>query len=179
MVYVFLAEGFEEIEALAVVDILRRADLPVTTVGVGGETIKGTHGIAVMADVKDTDVCLDNAQAVILPGGMPGTLHLEESAIVQAAIRAADKKHICIGAICAAPSVLGHAGLLKGKRATCYPGFEDALIGATVVADAVVADDHIVTAKGAGCAIEFALKLVEILVSAGTANKLKESMQCL
>lgn len=178
MVLVFLADGFEEIEALATVDILRRAGLEVVTAGVGGATITGAHGIRVIADAKDSHVCLDDLQAVILPGGMPGTTNLEMSAFVQKAIdnTAAQEGWIC--AICAAPSILGHKGLLQGRRAVCFPGFEQDCEGALLQDDAVVEDGRFITAKGAGAAMAFAYRIVERLISVECADRLRESMQC-
>lgn len=178
MVYVFLAEGFEEIEALAVVDILRRAKLTVCTVGIGGLEICGAHGISVKTDMTDADVLDDVFDAIVLPGGMPGTVNLENSSVVQAAIQAAINNGAFIAAICAAPSILGHLGLLNGKKAVCYPGFEAALDGATVVNDLVVRDGCFITGKGAGAAIPFALEIVKSLVSEDTAKSLKDAMQC-
>ena len=178
MVYVFLAQGFEEIEALAVVDILRRANVEVNTVGVGGKEIRGAHDIVVKADIIDTDVLDDNLDAIVLPGGMPGTLNLENSRVVQEAIRVAVDNGAYIAAICAAPSILGHLGLLAGKQAVCYPGFEGTLEGASVAKTAVVKDGCFITGKGPGAAIPFALELVKTLVNEETAKNLKEAMQC-
>ena len=115
MVYVFLANGFEECEALAPVDILRRGGIKVSTVGVGGSEITGAHGIRVCCDTGENEIKESDMQAVILPGGMPGTINLEKSAAVQNALDYAAERGLIIGAICAAPSVLGHKGLLKGK----------------------------------------------------------------
>ncbi len=178
MVYVFLADGFEEIEALAVVDILRRSKLTVFTVGVGGREIRGAHDIIVKADMTDADVLDDVFDAIVLPGGMPGTVNLENSAVVQAAIQTAFNNGAYITAICAAPSILGHLGLLNGRKAVCYPGFEAALEGATVTDDLVVRDGCFITGKGPGAAIPFALEIVKSLVSEDTAKSLKDAMQC-
>lgn len=178
MVYVFLANGFEEMEALCTVDILRRAGLSVTTVGVGGTQVVGTHNITVQADIAETAVNLQEIEAVILPGGMPGAVHLEQSQTVQAFLDRAVEENAYIGAICAAPFILGHRGLLQGKQAVCFPGFEEELQGAQVMTDAVVTDGHIVTAKGAGVVFEFALALVSVLVSEEKARQLREVMQC-
>ena len=129
MIYVFLASGFEEIEALAVVDILRRAELEVQTVavGVGEKTVRGAHGIPVVADVTEEQAKPEGLEMVVLPGGMPGTLNLEKSQTVQEFLQLASNNGLWIGAICAAPSILGHNGLADGKRVTCYPGFESQL----------------------------------------------------
>ena len=178
MVYVFLAEGFEEVEALAPVDILRRAGLSVQTVGIGGRTVVGAHGITVEADVAEDDLSFADVQAIVLPGGMPGTKNLDASQTVDKALSLAVEKNWVIAAICAAPSVLGHRGLLKGIRATCFPGFEKELAGAILTNEAVVTDGRIVTARGAGVALEFGFRLVDLLVSPEKAASLREGMQC-
>ena len=177
MIYFFLAEGFEEIEALCPIDIMRRAGLEVKTVGVGAKEITGSHGITVVADMIDTEYNDKAPELVFLPGGMPGTLNLEQSPLVQTAIKHAVKHQLPIGAICAAPSILGHLGLLQGKKATCYPGFESELTGATLC-DGVVTDGNITTASGAGVAVDFALELVSRLVSAEKAEEIRRGMQC-
>ena len=179
MVYLYLAQGFEEVEALAPVDLLRRAGIEVKTVGVGGSVITGSHGIPVTCDLRAEDAPLTAAlDAVILPGGMPGTLNLEASSHVQAALdfAAANGKLLC--AICAAPSVLGHKGLLKGKQATAFPGFEKDLLGAIPSEKSVVTDGTVITAKGAGVALDFGLAIVAALKDAGTAAKIRASIQC-
>lgn len=179
MVYVFLADGFEDIEALAPIDILRRANVDVKTVGVTGKEVTSSHGVTVKADISVSDIKLDSdLELIVLPGGMPGTLNLEASVGVQKAIDfcAANDKYIA--AICAAPSILGHKGLLKGKKATCFPGFEKDLVGANACSDLVVKDGKIITGKGSGACIEFGLKLAEILVSADAALNIKAGMQC-
>lgn len=181
MIAVFLANGFEEIEALAVVDILRRADLNVAMIGVGGAVPSnpvGAHQIQVMFDLHEEELGITELDAVILPGGMPGTLNLENSNVVQEALRHAMEHNLPVGAICAAPSILGHAGYLQGKKATCYPGFESELTGAIVTDDAVVTDGNITTACGPGVAVEFALELVRVLVSAEKADDIRRGMQC-
>ncbi len=178
MIYVFLADGFEEIEALATVDVLRRADLPVCTVGIGKMDIIGAHNITVKADIIDTALSLTDTTAIVLPGGMPGTQNLEASSTVQSAIEYALSHELPIAAICAAPSILGHAQLLHGVCATCFPGFEDDLHGATVSRSAVVTDGLFTTAKGAGVAIDFALALVSRLSGQDAATQIREAMQC-
>ena len=177
MIALFLANGFEEIEALATVDILRRAGLDVVTYGVDAIAPVGAHNIIVQADMPQEELAVDAIQAVILPGGMPGTLHLENSPIVQNAVRYAMDRRLPIGAICAAPSILGHAGYLQGINATCYPGFEKDLIGANLC-DGVVTDGNITTACGAGVAVDFALELVSILVSSEKAEEIRRGIQC-
>lgn len=172
MIYLFLADGFEEIEALTPVDILRRAGKQVTTVGIGGKSITGSHGITVLADAADTDLALTDADMIILPGGMPGTLNLDASPVVHTAIDAALESGAYIAAICAAPTILGRRGLLSGKKATCYPGMEDDLKGAILADSTVAQDGKFITAAGMGAALPFALKLVEILCGADAAKKL-------
>lgn len=173
MIYVFLAEGFEEIEALTPVDILRRAGLEVTTVAVGeSKTVKGSHGIEVVADITENELSDDVAQAIILPGGMPGTVNLEESVKVIEALGRAIMNDSLVCAICAAPSILGISGFLKGKKATCYPGFEEYLDDAIFTNERVVRDGNIITSKGMGCAAEFALCIVEALVSKEKADEI-------
>lgn len=179
MIYTFLANGFEEIEALAVVDILRRCGLQVTTVGVGGTQITGAHGITVTADVSEGDIGRpDDIDAVVLPGGMPGTTNLEKSQTVQDMLERAAVSGALVCAICAAPSVLGHKGLLQEKNAVCYPGFEDALEGAKVVWDAVVTDGNFITSKGPGVALEFGFAIAERLVGSEKTQAVRMSMQC-
>ncbi|MBR5539902.1 MAG: DJ-1/PfpI family protein [Clostridia bacterium] len=177
MIVVFLANGFEEIEALTTVDILRRAGLTVRTVGIGGHTIVGAHGIAVQADSTVLPP-YGELEAVILPGGLPGTTNLAASAVVTKCVTEAAERGILVCAICAAPSVLGNLGLLRGKRATCYPGWESQLLGATVSSESVAVDDGVVTAKGAGVTVEFALAIVSYLISPDKAREIGDAMQC-
>ena len=178
MIYVFLANGFEEIEALAVVDVLRRAELDVLTVGVGEDFVIGSHQIPVAADISEKGLVLnDKVDAIVLPGGMPGTLNLEKSPVVQKAIDWAVENDKLICAICAAPSILGHKNLLDGKNATCFPGFEEELFGATISKDFVVRDGNVITAKGMGSAIEFGLQIAEILTNPLEVKKIRASLQ--
>lgn len=178
MIYVFLAPGFEEIEALAVVDVLRRAELDVLTVGVGEDFVIGSHQIPVACDIPEKNLILDDKiEAIVLPGGMPGTLNLEKSPIVQKAIDWALENDKLICAICAAPSILGHKGLLEGKKATCFPGFEEELFGAEVSKDFVVKDGNFITAKGMGSAIEFGLQIAETLTNPLEVKKIRASLQ--
>lgn len=173
MVYLFLANGFEEIEALCPLDLLRRAGIEVTTVGGGGgELIAGAHGICVQPDIPDTMYRDAHPEMVILPGGMPGARHLDESATVTQALRAAHTSGGYLAAICAAPMVLGHRGYLESKRAVCFPGFEGELRGATVENARVVRDGTIITAVGMGAALEFGLELVACLRGEETAAAL-------
>lgn len=179
MVYVFLANGFEEIEALATVDFLRRCDIEVVTAGVLTQDVTGAHDITVLADTVESMLeKTDDLEAVILPGGMPGTLGLQKSKYVNEMLDFAYEKGLVIGAICAAPSVLGEKGLLKGKRATCFPGFEQQLDGAVVTGASVEVDGNIITAKGAGCTIDFAYAIAEKLVGEKKPAHVKKSIQC-
>lgn len=178
MIYLFLAEGFEEIEALTPVDYLRRAGIGVTTVGVGGKQIVGAHNIAVTADITTAelpdDVMLDG---VVLPGGMPGTLNLEKDEKVMHFVKRAFSENKLLCAICAAPSVLGHAGMLNGKTATCYPGFEDDLTGADVTGAPVETDGNIITARGAGVAADFAFAIIAAVKDPQTADAVCRQIQ--
>ena len=177
MIYVFLAQGFEETEAIAPIDILRRCGKEVITVGIGDNIIKGSHGIAVVTDTEDKLVELNSdLEMIVLPGGMPGTINLEASETVQKAIDYCTANDLYIGATCAAPSILGHKGLLKGKKATCYTGFEQELTGAEVLDEPAVIDGKIITARGAGVAVDFGLKLVEALVSKEKSEKMGEAL---
>ena len=176
MIYMFLAEGFEEVEALCPLDLLRRAGLDVTTVGVGGGIIRGAHGIAVEADIIDTELSDNAPDMVILPGGMPGTLNLGKSDVVLGAIRAAVAHGSYLAAICAAPSILGDLGLLTGKEAICYPGFEDRLTGATISEKRVIRDGKIITAAAMGVALDFGLELVSVLAGPEKAEELRHAV---
>lgn len=176
MIYMFLAEGFEEVEALAPLDLLRRAGLSVKTVGIGGKTVTGAHGISVVADLADTDYADEAPELIFLPGGMPGTLNLAASEVVQNAIATAAKTNAYLAAICAAPSILGDLGLLRGKEAICYPGFEERLVGATLSQKRVVRDGKILTAAGMGVAVEFGLAIVEELLGKNKAEELRRAV---
>lgn len=179
MIYLFLADGFEECEALCPLDILRRGGIQVKTVGVGKEYITGTHGITVKADISEVQVVLDDKlQGVILPGGMPGTNNLESNETVKRAVSFANENQKLVCAICAAPKILGGMGLLNNKNATCFPGFEKDLIGAKLSSDHVVQDGNIITAKGVGVAFEFGFKILENLTDKETVADLKAKMQC-
>ena len=177
MIYVFLAPGFEETEALATVDILRRAGDNVATVGVMDNVIKGAHGIRVVTDVTMQDVQGTHPDVIVLPGGMPGTLHLENCQWLAEMIREAYRDGKLIAAICAAPSILGHMGLLTNRKATCFPGFEGELLGAEVVPQQVCRDGQFITANGPGAAMAFGLEIVRALHGDAAARKIGEAMQ--
>lgn len=176
-VCVFLADGFEEIEGLTVVDLLRRAGIVVTTVSItGGLTIHGAHGIDVQADELFENVNYKEQDMAVLPGGMPGTLHLSAHAGVKSVLEAFYEEKKYLAAICAAPSVLGKYGMLKGRVATSYPGFEEALEGAAYVYDKVAVDEFVITSRGMGTAIAFALKLIEVLLGTEKEKEIREAI---
>ncbi|MBO5321730.1 MAG: DJ-1/PfpI family protein [Clostridia bacterium] len=180
MVYLFLADGFEECEALTPLDILRRGGVTVKTVSIGNEFITGAHGITVKCDILENDILLnEDLEAVILPGGMPGTINLENNQTVRNAVSFAETHGKLICAICAAPKILGGMGLLEGKNATCFPGFEEELKGAVISDKFVVIDSNIITAKGAGVAFEFGFEILAHLKDSETADSLKKQMQCI
>jgi len=178
MVYVLLANGFEEIEALAFTDILRRAEIDVRTVSITSDKqVSGSHGITVLSDITISQVNISDLTAVVLPGGMPGTLNLKGSTQVTELLEYAHSNNKYIGAICAAPMVIGEMGILKHKKATCYPGFEKHLIGADVVNEKVVIDGKVITSKGAGTVADFAHGFVTELKDKKTADNIISSMQ--
>ncbi len=178
MIYVFLADGFEETEALTTVDILRRAQLDVRTAGVGTKQVTGSHGITVVADMTEAEIEKDTITAVVLPGGMPGTRNLEQSEAVQDCVRYCVENERFICAICAAPSILAHMGLLDGKNATCFPSFEKELINARITGAPAVADGKIITGKGAGATVEFALLAVEKMAGKEISAEVRAALQC-
>lgn len=194
MVYVFLAEGFEEVEALTAVDVLRRAGVEVKSVLVpagdcGGRAVSGAHGISVNADICFDEADFDACEMIVLPGGMPGTLNLAKHAGLAEQVKrfaegAAENEAGASGgagtkylaAICAAPMIPGELGLLDGKMATIYPGMEEHLKGALLMKNCVVVDGNIVTSKGPGTAMEFAVELAAILKGKETAESLMEDL---
>ena len=178
MLYMFLAPGFEEVEAIAAVDVLRRAKVEVFTVGVGAKTIAGSHGIPVTCDKTDSEITLDGVEGIILPGGMPGTINLENSPVVKRFILHCAENNLLLCAICAAPSILGHMGLLKGKTATCFPGFEEDLYGAEVHNALVCKHGRLITARGMGCAVDFGIKIAAEFIGEEKAAALRATLQC-
>ena len=181
MVYLFLAEGFEEIEALTPVDVLRRAGVDVTTVGVTGKCVTGSHGIPVTADVT-ADEALPLAaekkvEMIVFPGGMPGAKNLDASPVTDRFIELAKEADAYICAICAAPMILGKRGLLEGRDATCYPGFEKYLEGAKYYEASVVVDGNYITSDGMGSALDFALQLVAALKGEGESERIAGSVR--
>lgn len=181
MVYVFLANGFEETEAICPIDIMRRAGIEVELVSISEDLIvKGAHGITLKADKKITEISVsrDDLELIMLPGGMPGTNNLYDCRPLRDMIILAANRKLPIAAICAAPMILGRLGLLSEKTAVCYPGFEAELIGANIPKRARVAvSDNIITAAGMGVANEFGFAIVEKLRSREVANKIAKSIR--
>jgi len=176
-VYIHFADGFEEIEALAPVDILRRAGCEVTIVSImGKKEVISSRGVKIIADKLFEEMNYKEVDMLVLPGGMPGSKNLDEHEGLKKQLLEANKNGKWLGAICAAPMVLGHLGLLKNKNATCYPGNEPDLIGAKSTGKSVEIDGNIITAKGAGVSIKFGLALAEVLVGKEKANEVKSKM---
>jgi 4-methyl-5(b-hydroxyethyl)-thiazole monophosphate biosynthesis len=173
---VLLAEGFEELEAVTVVDVLRRAGVDVTTLGTESTHPNGSHGISLAADGLLTDHAGETWDLVVLPGGMPGSAHLRDDPRVQALVARQGDAGKWLAAICAGPIALESAGVLEGRRATSYPGFGEQLSTSDYCDDRVCVDGHIVTSRGPGTALEFALTLVSLVVGQGSADELAEAM---
>ena len=174
---IFMANGCEEIEGLTVVDILRRAGLEIEMISINETTsVTGSHNITFLADTVFEDVNFDEFDAVVLPGGMPGTLNLGGHAGVNSVIKNFAENGKLVAAICAAPSVLGAAGILEGKNAVCHPGFEEKLTGAVTSEETAVTDGSIITSRGMGTAIDFALSIVKYLKDEDTVIDLKKKL---
>lgn len=178
MVYLFLADGFEIVEAMAPLDMLRRAGAQVRTVGLFGKKVKCSKNVEVTADITMDEVDMKNCEMIILPGGLPGAEHLRDSDEIGEIIDCAESSGIFIAAICAAPMVIGQRGVLRGKKATCFPGYESELLGAEYTGAGVVRDGRVITAKGAGRSIEFGLALVAALYGNEKADEIKAKIQC-
>lgn len=177
-VYAFLAEGHEEVECLAAADVMIRAGIEVKLVSVTGSLeVTGAHRITIKADQLFEEIHPEEADVLFLPGGMPGTLNLQNHEGLGEALKEAVLQGRRVAAICAAPSVLGKLGLLKGKTATCYPGFEDQLEGAVYTRQGVVTDGLVTTARGLGYALDLGLELVRLLVDEETAKQIKQGIQ--
>jgi len=176
MLYIFFAPGFEETEAVGTLDMLRRAEIEIKSVGLGGKTVTGSHGIPVVCDLEESELSLAGTQGIVLPGGMPGTLNLEKSEVVRTAIDYCAQRELLICAICAAPSILGRAGLLAGKRFTCFPGFEQ-LVEGEYTGARVERDGALITAKGPGCTIPFALEIIRVVAGEQPAHKVEVNLQ--
>lgn len=174
---IFLADGFEEIEGLTVVDLLRRAEIEIDMISITKKReVTGAHQIVVLADKLFEEVSFENYDMLVLPGGMPGTKNLGACEELITLLKQFSKEKKNISAICAAPSVLGDNEILKGKHAICYPGFEERLKGAVIEEKNVVVDENIITSKGMGTAIDFGLAIIEKLVNQETALKLKAAI---
>lgn len=171
-----LAPGFEEIEAVTNIDVLRRAGLDVLTAGIGSREIEGDHGIKIEADTEIDEVDADELSAVVLPGGMPGAANLRDSGRLLKIIRDINEKGGLCAAVCAAPIVLDAAGILEGKNATSYPGFDDEMPSCNYRKERVVIDGNIITGRGPGVAMEFALTVVEYLLDAKERAQLEDAM---
>jgi 4-methyl-5(b-hydroxyethyl)-thiazole monophosphate biosynthesis len=179
-IYEFLADGFEEIEGMAPVDIFRRGGLDVKTVSVNGTNmVKTSHGVTVVADTIFENVNFDDAVLLMLPGGMPGSTNLNAHAGVRAAMKKQYVEGKLVAAICAAPMVLGSIGILRGKKATCSPGFEKYLDGATYTSELCTVDGNVITGKGPAATLPYAYKLLEILTDSETSRTIQHKMQFL
>lgn len=176
MIYILLADGFEDIEALAPLDILRRAKIDVKTVGIADYYVTSAHEVTVKADILIEDIKREDMQMLVLPGGA-GHKNLDESEAVQELIDYAGDNEIYIAAICASPSVIGKKGLLSGKNYTCFPGFSEYVTDGIYSEEKVVLDGKFLTAKGAGAASDFGFKMVEIFSGRALAEKIRATMQ--
>lgn len=176
MIYVLLVDGFEEIEALTPVDILRRCEAEVKTVGVNEEYVTGSHNITVKTDILMAEVKKEDMTCLIIPGG-PGYKNIEASKEAMDLIGYAKENKILLCAICAAPSIIGKLGYLDGKKATCFPGFEGEMTGAVITGEKAVFDEHFITGKGAGAASEFGFLIAEKMTSKEMSDKIRSSMQ--
>jgi protein deglycase len=168
----FLADGFEEIEAIATVDLLRRASISVTTVAMESIDVHGAHDIIVRADTTVNSIP-QNFDGIILPGGGAGTKRLIESPLIMEIVQRSFNDGLLCAAICAGPTVFGKAGILRNIRATCYPGSEDALTGAKFIEAAVVRDKNVITSRGAGTTLPFALELIATIAGPETADRIR------
>lgn len=179
-VAVFFGAGYEEIEALTVVDILRRAQIMTDTVSITGEReVTGSHGITVTMDKLFDEVDFDATDVIVLPGGMPGTTNLEAYKPLMDKVDEFYQKDKYIAAICAAPSIFGHKGILKGRKACSNPGFESHLEGADVKQEPAVVDGHIITSRGMGTAIPFGLAILEQLAGKEAAVQMRQKLVCM
>lgn len=179
MFYMFFADGFEEVEAVATLDVIRRAGIEIESAGIGSDTITGSHNIKFICDRLCNDIKPgSDLEGIILPGGMPGTTNLMNSPVVNEFIDYCSSNSLLICAICAAPMILGKKGLLNGKKAICFPGFENELIGANISDEFVCKDGNVITAKGMGSAINFGLEIVAAVKGKTFADNLKSTLQC-
>ena len=176
MIYMLMTDGFEDIEALETLDILRRADIETETVGLKSEKVTSSHNVTVLCDKTFEKTDFSDMEMLILPGG-PGHTEFLKSENAKKIISFAEEKKLYIAAICASPSVIGKMGLLKGKKYTCFPGFEDDSYGGTHTGEKVTADGRFITARGAGAASDFGFEIVKLLKGGDFADKLKKQMQ--
>ena len=176
MVYVLLGTGFEEVEAIAPVDLLRRAGVSVLTVGVDGKAVTGSHGITVEADITLEQMDLTDLEMIVLPGGLGGVATARSSQAALDALRFAYENNKFVAAICAGPTVLAELGIIGDRRATCYPGCETGMGNATIVESACVTDGKLITGASAGCAIPFALGLIEALKGKEEADRIAKQI---
>lgn len=175
MIYVFLADGFEEVEAFTVIDYLRRCcELEVISVGVYSKQVTGAHNIVTICDIDISQVNMKKTQMIILPGGMPGTINLENSELMQNIIYKSSKQNCYIGAICAAPIILAHNFMLDNKKATCFPDFKSELVNSVYMDEPVVVDGNIITACSAGVANEFAFELIKQLLGKDKSREIRD-----
>ncbi len=172
-----LADGFEELEAVTIIDILRRVNISVTTLFLQNNPVIGSHNIAITADANIDDISSEKYSLIVLPGGQPGSTNLKNDARIISLIKEICSTSGYAAALCAAPIVLAASGVLEGKKATCYPGYEAELKGATVISDTVVHDGNVITSKGPGTAIPFVLKIIEIIISKETALEAQKRLQ--
>ena len=174
---IFMADGCEEIEGLTVVDIARRSKLEIDTISITGKKeVTSSHNVTFLTDTTAEKADFASYDGIVLPGGMPGTIHLGENETVDRVIKEFAAEGQLVAAICAAPSVLGQAGILEGKRATCHPGFEDKLLGANVEFEPVVRDGNVITSRGMGTAIPFALEIVRYFLDDEAVEHVKTGL---
>ena len=174
MLYMFLADGFEETEAIGTLDVIKRAGLEIKTVGIGSKNVTGSHGITVVSDITSDEASKNGLKGVILPGGMPGTLNLQKDAFVNEMIDYCAENGLMLAAICAAPMVFGEKDLLNGKKATCYPGFETHFCGGEYTDEYVTVCDNIITGKGAGASMMFGAAIADYFTGDEGTKKLIE-----
>jgi 4-methyl-5(b-hydroxyethyl)-thiazole monophosphate biosynthesis len=176
MVYVLLGTGFEEMEAIAPIDLMRRADIQVLTVGVTGKTVYGSHNIGVEADILIDEMDLTDLDMIVLPGGLGGVASARASRSAMEALDFAWKNGKFVAAICAGPTVLADLGITDGKHATCYPGCEDGMGSAIMEETAAVRDGKVITGTSAGCAVPFGLALIEALKGSEEADRIAKQI---
>lgn len=179
MLYMFFADGFEEVEAIAALDVIRRAGIEIESVGIGSKEVIGSHNITVICDKTENEISVsDKLEGIILPGGMPGTKNLQNNKTVNSFIDYCNENALYLCAICAAPMILGCKQLLNGKNATCFPGFEEYLSGAVLSDEYVCTDGKIITARGMGSAVNFGLAIVAAIKGENVSSELKATLQC-